>query len=78
MSTITYYARSARKDDSEISIWMRISHPSTSTRLTTGIKVPSKFWSRRRGQLKDVPYESEAVKMRINETSALPYKEVHG
>ena len=71
MSTITYYTRSLRKDDSEICIWMRISHLSTSTRLTTGIKVPSKFWSRRRGQLKDVPYESEAVKMRINETSAL-------
>lgn len=71
MSTITYYTRSARKDDSEISIWMRISHLSTSIRLSTRVKAPSRFWNRRRGQLKDVPYESEVVKKRINETSAL-------
>lgn len=71
MSTITYYTRSARKDDSEISIWMRISHLSTSIRLSTRVKVPSRFWSRRRGQLKDVPYESEAVKKRINGTNSL-------
>lgn len=67
MSTITYYTRSARKDDSEISIWMRISHLSTSIRLSTRVKVPSRFWNRRRGQMKDVPYESEVAKKRIND-----------
>lgn len=66
MSSISFYIRSRVKGDRETSIWIRVCHMGSTVRLSTGIKIPAKYWNSKRGGFKDIPYESEALKKRVS------------
>ncbi len=77
MSTITYFVRSHRKGESEVSIWLRLHHAKTDLRVSTGIKIPARFWNRKQGAIKIVPQESEQVKERLRFIEELIYDIKH-
>lgn len=77
MSTITYFVRSSKRGEKEISIWIRIQHNKNDLRLSTGIKIPARFWNHRMGTVKVVPNESNQVKERLKFIDKLIYDVKH-
>ena len=57
MSTVSYFTRSLKKGDKEIAIWVRIHHCGQDIRLSLHLSLPAKYWSKKRGCIRDVHLE---------------------
>lgn len=77
MSKVSYFIRSAKKGDSEVSIWIRVHHNGDDIRISTSITCPSRCWSSRMGWVKDIPFESNALKERASLVSEKLYTIKH-
>lgn len=77
MSKITYFTRSTKKGDHEVSIWIRIHHQGSDLRISTSITIPAKYWSCRQCWVRDTPYESESVRERMQQIEHTLYDIKH-
>lgn len=77
MSKICYFTRSHKKGNNEVSIWLRIYHKGYNLRISTGLKIPAKYWSSKRGWVKDVPFEPEVIQDRIKLVETKIYEIKH-
>jgi hypothetical protein len=71
MSTISYFTRSFKKGDKEISIWIRVHHHGLDIRQSLHLSVPARCWNKRKGWIKDRANSDSYLKERLEMTSTI-------
>lgn len=71
MSTVSYFTRSLKKGDKEIAIWVRIHHCGQDIRLSLHLSLPAKYWSKKRGCIRDVHLEEPYIKVRMDKINTI-------
>lgn len=62
---ITYFIRSIKKADSEVSVWIKFRNKSIDYRVPSGQKVPARFWDKKSGSVKTNVLESQETVSRL-------------
>ena len=66
MASISYFLRSEKKKDSEVSIWLRLRNGrQTDIQTTTGITIPAECWNKSKGQPKNVTTSDKLLLNRL-------------